>query len=205
MAKKLRIIWVDSWHDIKPATKGEGGFRSGLTGYHNPNTNTTYLIRGKSSKADEKHEEYHSIKEHSGHPKQYKMFVRQELEAEKYSYDQIGQPHRIVSVLRGIYNDLILHEYDIEPPAAYETMKSEFARIDPPMEWINDWKLFTDGYVETLKLDKWPKSSYPNLSLKQLEHEAHEREQSESATHHNRKPRHKSHSKVTPSSSVNRK
>jgi hypothetical protein len=64
--KKRKIKWVNSYRDI-PRWQ-ERGLTSSLHGFHERSTDTVYLIKGKSSKADEQHEIYHGIKKHPGMP-----------------------------------------------------------------------------------------------------------------------------------------
>jgi len=133
-----KIKWVGSYRDIPDYKKR--GIDSKVRGYHDPRTDTIYLIRGKASRAIEQHEIAHSIKRDPDKPRSAKIFAMHEIRADLYSYKKIGRPLHIKGTLRGLYWDL-RNMYGLE---GWQSMKmiDEMIRTYAkmiPHSWIRDW------------------------------------------------------------------
>ncbi len=131
-----KIKWVDSYRDI-PDYK-ERGLDSSLKGYHNPQTDTVYLIRGKASKATQEHEIAHSIKRDPDRPRSPRTFVMNEIRAYLISYKKIRQPIHIKGILRGIYWEL-RNVYKLSSSKAVSAINSTMRNKTIPISWKKDW------------------------------------------------------------------
>ncbi len=129
-----KVKWVDSWRDV-PCDDAN----STLAGYCNPKTGEIYAIRGRTSEASIEHEKYHVKKNHPEHPKDYRDFAVQEIEATKYAYDKIRKPSHIKEKLRAIIND-IMKTYKPTPNQCLSSVETALDKVDAPKTWIDDFK-----------------------------------------------------------------
>ena len=129
--KQPRVVWVNSWRDIKGANSSVHGHVLG---------NTIHAIKGSSTKADVEHEKAHIILGHKFEdPPTPEQFAREELAATKYAFDRIGHPRHIRQQLRAIYNDMAVNIYKIQPIRAHRILEAELRKIKPPAEWLEDF------------------------------------------------------------------
>lgn len=128
------VVWVDSWRAI-PAPDAD----SSLKAYHDPKTDTIYAIKGVTTQAEVEHERYHSLMGHEDVPEEPRIHARHELEGHKYAYERMEAPKHVLQKLRAIFNDLVQNQYDVEPHEAMAVLESEFERINPPLEWRDDF------------------------------------------------------------------
>jgi hypothetical protein len=155
-SKEFNIKWVDSWRDI-PAPDAD----KSMSGYYDHNTDTIYAIKGITTPADLEHEKYHSIKKHGDIPTNPEIFVSDEFEASKYAYDKIRTPRHILMILRATFNDLTINEYKLKPSEAMDIIHKQLLAINPPQEWLNDYKKLETEYHEGHQYYKDnPKSIY---------------------------------------------
>lgn len=135
--KKRKIKWVNSYRDI-PRWQ-ERGLTSSLHGFHERSTDTVYLIKGKSSKADEQHEIYHGIKKHPDKPHNPYDFIDQEIKATLYAYNKTGQPQHILGQMRGIHNSMI-RIYPTSTNRIIDMIGISLKRNNAPVTWLQDFK-----------------------------------------------------------------
>ena len=139
--KEPEVKWVKSWREIPGAT-------SGVYGHVTPK-GTIYAIKGKTSKADVEHEKAHIA---LGHLKKKRFptasaHVREEIDATYYSYKRTGQPNRILSRLRALYNDLAWREYSgqyKEPRQIVKVIRDALKRHPIPISWKRDYAKFVE-------------------------------------------------------------
>ena len=136
MVKEPKVKWVKSWREIPGATSNVHG--------HVTSKGTIYAIKGETSKADVEHEKGHIA---LGHLKKKRALtasahVREEIDATYYSYKRIGQPNRILSRLRALYNDLAFREYGgqyKEPRQILKVIRDALKRHPIPIAWKRDY------------------------------------------------------------------
>ncbi len=130
-----KVRWVKSWRELPGGTSSAYG--------HVTSKGVIYGIKGKTTKADVEHEKAHIALGHSS--KSYPTaagHVRQEIQATYVAYSKIGQPKHILSLLRGIYNDLAYREYRgayKTPNKILKVIKTNLNRYPIPKEWKQDF------------------------------------------------------------------
>jgi len=146
--KEFSIKWVDSWRELP-----EDGRKSTVTAYTDSHTGIIYAIKGVTSKADIEHEKYHAsvIGKYSKPDDEYiktNLYIREELEANKKSYDTIRKPTHIIGQLRAIFNDVSINLGETPPQEAMQLINEELKRVNPPQEWLDDYKILEKEYHE---------------------------------------------------------
>ena len=135
MAKPIKVIWVDSWRDIKSCKDKD----STLLGYADPNKRCVYVIRDVSPEYVVEHEKYHVAKRHPEYPRDYRDYIHLELEANKHTYEQYGKPRSVLMKLRGIFND-VYRKYKATPKQVVAGIESSLRSVDAPKPWFSDFK-----------------------------------------------------------------
>ena len=133
----IKVIWVDSWRDIKSCKDRD----STLRGFADNEKRCVYAIRDVSPKYVVDHEKYHVRKNHPEYPRDYRDYIRMELEANKYTYDLYGKPLHLLSKLRAIFNDIVRRKsYRATPKQIVGSIESSLHSIDAPKSWLADLK-----------------------------------------------------------------
>ena len=144
---KIKRKYVKQYSDLPEYEKG-------LQGYSSPKDNAIYLVKDKSPKSTEYHEEYHLIKRHPIKPRNADEFVRQELLANLYAYKKCGQPKRILLRLWGISRELVNlygKTYKQTLPIIKRVVRSEKGI---PTGWLKDLDIFSEE-INSSKYSKY--------------------------------------------------
>ena len=134
----MKIVRVRSYKNI-PHYK-ERGINSRTTGYHEPRTDTIYVISGKTPQSDIEHEIYHSKKRHPDKPRNPVNYVKHELEADLYAYRRTGSPKHIKGTLRGILYAIHSELYKVNARRAISIIRSVLYNLNVPSSWRDDFK-----------------------------------------------------------------
>jgi hypothetical protein len=97
-----------------------------------------YVLRGKDNDDVLYHEIYHYIKNHSVHPKNPNVYIRQELDADLYSMEKTGKRQHIKPELRAVGND-VSRDYQLPMSKVIRMVSSELRKKDIPRTWKKDW------------------------------------------------------------------
>ena len=117
-------------------------YEAGLKGYASLKEKTIYLVKDKSPKSTEYHEEYHLKKRHPIKPKSAEYFVKQEILANLYEYKKCGKPKRILFRLWGMSRELV-SLYGITYKQSEPIIRRVVKSIDGiPTGWIKDLEIF---------------------------------------------------------------
>jgi homoserine trans-succinylase len=137
VSKPIKVIWVDSWRDIKPCEDRD----STLRGYADNERRCVYAIKDVSPEYVVEHEKYHVRKNHPEYPRDYRDYIRMELEANKHTYDLYGKPRHILSKLKAIFNDIMRRKsYRATPKQIVGAIESSLHSVDAPKAWFADFR-----------------------------------------------------------------
>lgn len=158
MIKAPKVLWVASWRDIPETDPTQASHRLTRASYFN-NENVIYAVKGKATKYDIEHENYHAKKtnEYVQKAKQKDTTktrqqildeerqtdfakpkygleddVAEEFEAHKYAYEKTGKPKHLDHQLVAMYEWLV----DIAKPQDKEALYVE-NKPSEVMRWLH--------------------------------------------------------------------
>ena len=96
----------------------------------------------KTTRGQIAHEEGHYVLGHNLKriPKTPSIYARQEIDASVYAFKKTGQPKRMKSTMRAIYNDLTHYEYNESSKKAESTMDKIIKRKGTPAHFKKEWE-----------------------------------------------------------------
>ncbi len=127
--KKYKVKVVSSYKQFPKAGRDKD-----IRGYSDPKTGDVWVKKGAPRYVVE-HELYHSMKRHPDNPRNYKDYLKQELEADKYAYKRTKQPKGMVGELTSLFNGSIpyIRKKQATPKQVVNYMKSNLK--DSPKNW----------------------------------------------------------------------
>jgi len=129
------------------------------------------VLRNDAPKNTEFHEIYHAKARHTK-PRNPRTFVRQEIDADKYAYENTGQPKHLERHCRGLFLGL-RDDYDIPPLQRLTIMRQEIMpRKDIPKTWKDDFKAFEqEGKTHKKSMGEAWRLYRAGLSMKEAKRE----------------------------------
>jgi hypothetical protein len=103
--KPIRVKQLNNWREF-PDNQGDSKTKA----MGSPKKRIVYVVKGKTTQSEKLHEIGHIVKGHSN-SWNYKAnnYIKEEIEANLYSYKRVGKPSHIHGLLRGLLLDLIDH------------------------------------------------------------------------------------------------
>lgn len=106
-----------------------------------------WLVKEESDIEDKEHEKYHFRKRHPDKPKNPKVYMRNELLANKYTQEKVHLPKSIDYKIVPIVKD-ISDRYKIPVSKSLRIMKSEVKKKDIPVKFKRDYNKAVKKYYK---------------------------------------------------------